>query len=83
MFNHGIIIYGPAGCGKTRNSKLIAKAYGKDTIIDEYRGGHLCDNSIAFSNIHHSDEISFSTAIAHTISVSDVTVTLSNKGEII
>jgi shikimate kinase len=30
-----IILYGPQGCGKTRNSSRIARAYGLTVIVDE------------------------------------------------
>lgn len=31
-----IIVYGPKGCGKTRNSSAIAKAYGLHKIRDDW-----------------------------------------------
>lgn len=30
-----IVVYGPQACGKTRNKKAIAKAYGCRNIVDE------------------------------------------------
>ena len=33
------IVYGPQGCGKTRNAEAIAKAYGCATIVDTGKEG--------------------------------------------
>jgi len=35
-----VLVYGPQGCGKTRNSKAIAKALGLTTIIDSFEMGN-------------------------------------------
>lgn len=32
--NKSIVLFGPKGCGKTTNSKAIAKAYGLTTIVE-------------------------------------------------
>lgn len=32
------IVYGPQGCGKTRNAARIAKAYGLTNIVDDWYG---------------------------------------------
>ncbi len=34
--NNSIYIYGPQGCGKTRNAEHLCKHYGLTVIIDEY-----------------------------------------------
>ncbi len=31
-----IVVYGPKGCGKTRNAKAIAKAFGLGDIVDDW-----------------------------------------------
>lgn len=38
--NKSIIIYGPAGCGKTHHGKALAKRFGLDKVVehDEQRG---------------------------------------------
>lgn len=33
-----VVIYGPQGCGKTRNAERIAKFYGLRTIVDDWNG---------------------------------------------
>ena len=35
---NNVIIYGPAGCGKTRNKYALARYYGKGRVVDEFRG---------------------------------------------
>ena len=36
----GVIVYGPQGCGKTRNAQAIAKHLGLTNIIDEWCPGY-------------------------------------------
>jgi uridine kinase len=31
-----VVVWGPQGCGKTRNAARIAKALGLDTVIDDW-----------------------------------------------
>lgn len=46
------IIYGPQGCGKTRNKEIIAKQCGLTNIIDNWKQGiDIPDNTIALTNI--------------------------------
>lgn len=34
-----VVVYGPAACGKTRNSAALAKAYGCEKIVEEFLDG--------------------------------------------
>lgn len=34
MAKPSIIVYGPQGCGKTRNGAALAKAYGFDRVVE-------------------------------------------------
>lgn len=46
-----VIVYGPPGCGKTRNSKLIAQLFSKEQIIDDWKlGDHLPSDALCLSN---------------------------------
>lgn len=46
-----VIIYGPRGCGKTRNAAALAKHYGKTTIIDDWTFSDLLPaNAICLTN---------------------------------
>ncbi len=36
--NKSYVVYGPQGCGKTRNAKRIAKALGLNAILDDFDG---------------------------------------------
>ena len=31
-----LIVYGPAGCGKTRNARRLAKHFGLKRVVDEW-----------------------------------------------
>ena len=76
----GIVIYGARGCGKSSDKKLIARAYGKNAVTEEWNGlDPICDNEIAFTNVPHKGAISFASAIAHTINMIDVTVLLTEE----
>lgn len=46
-----IIIYGPQGSGTTRNAALLAKHFGKTTIVDEwFVGDVIVDNALHLTN---------------------------------
>lgn len=48
----GIVIYGPAGCGMSRNAAALAAHYGKTMVIDEWAPGDaLPENAIALTNV--------------------------------
>lgn len=34
-----VIVFGPQGCGKTRNAERIARYYGLKTIVDDFSPG--------------------------------------------
>lgn len=36
MSEKSIVVYGPQGCGKTRNASAIAKAFGLREIVDDW-----------------------------------------------
>ncbi|GGI16404.1 hypothetical protein [Oxalicibacterium faecigallinarum] len=56
-----VVIYGPAGCGKTTHSRAIAETLGKAGIIEDWkRGDRLHNNAIHLT----SDE-----RLAHTVSL--------------
>lgn len=40
----GVIIYGPMGCGKTRNAAALAKLFCKSLIIDDWKPGMMLPN---------------------------------------
>lgn len=39
MSRKTVIVYGPQGCGKTRNSEKMRRAFGLDTVIDDWQPG--------------------------------------------
>lgn len=43
-----IFIYGPPGCGKTRNAEKLMKAYGMHHVIDDAKSG---DNFPLFDHV--------------------------------
>jgi hypothetical protein len=49
---NGVLIYGPAGSGKSMNSASLAKHYGKTTVLDEWdwRAAPVPGHAIAFTN---------------------------------
>lgn len=47
-----VIIYGPQGCGKTRNAQLIAKAFGLTAILDGWHGkGSVPEDTLVLTNV--------------------------------
>lgn len=34
-----IVVYGPQGCGKTRNAQRLKKALGLSTVVDDWKYG--------------------------------------------
>lgn len=46
-----VIIYGPQGCGKTSNVKVLAQHFGFGCIRDNWRpGDELPENTLALTN---------------------------------
>lgn len=42
-----VIVYGPAGCGKTRFAKRLMKHFGMSRVIDEWKpGDEIPDNCL-------------------------------------
>lgn len=39
MSRETVIVYGPQGCGKTRNADKMRRAFGLDTVIDDWQPG--------------------------------------------
>ncbi len=47
-----IIIYGPQGCGKTRNAQVIAKHFKLSKIVEGWNGvDELEDGTLALTNV--------------------------------
>lgn len=47
-----VIIYGPQGCGKTRNAQVIAKAFGLTAILDGWHGkGSVPEDTLVLTNV--------------------------------
>lgn len=47
-----VIIYGPQGCGKTRNAQVIAKAFGLTAILDGWHGkGCVPEDTLVLTNV--------------------------------
>lgn len=39
-----VIVYGPQGCGKSRNKQLLMNHFGLDKVIDDYVPGDKLQN---------------------------------------
>lgn len=62
---HGIIVYGPQGCGKTTHAAALAAHYGKSRIVDDWeQGGRLDGDTLALTNVPHAGTMSFLDAVA-------------------
>lgn len=60
----GIIIYGPQGCGKSRDVEKLARHYQKDMVIDAWSPGDpLPDNALALTNVETPGAIAYEVAI--------------------
>jgi len=65
-----VIIFGPAGCGKTRNAKALQRFYGCNAIVDEWEDGDPVSPGALHLTIqqptgrHRAIVASFATAIA-------------------
>lgn len=47
-----IVIYGPQGCGKSRNKAALAAHFGMGQVIDDWNpGGPLPENTLALTNV--------------------------------
>lgn len=59
----GVVIYGPAGCGKTTHAAALAKHYGKTRIVDDWTpGGPVPADTLALTSVLHQGAIAFLTA---------------------
>jgi hypothetical protein len=48
-----VVIYGPAGCGKSRNAAALARHYGKSEIVDDWQphaGRPVPANALVLTN---------------------------------
>lgn len=48
-----VIIYGPQGCGKTRNAEALRKAFGCDEVVDGWEPGHPVERGNLHLTWHH------------------------------
>lgn len=61
----GIVVYGPAGCGKTTHAAALAAHFGKSRIVDDWApGGRVSDDTLALTNVPHVGSISFIDAVS-------------------
>lgn len=61
----GIIIYGPQGCGKTRNADKLAKHFGLSKIVDNYDGkGSIDQDTLYLTNINLAGAMQFNDVIS-------------------
>lgn len=60
-----VIIYGPQGCGKTRNAQALAQHFGLTNIIDPWcPGDELPDDTLALTGVEVDGALSFDDAMA-------------------
>lgn len=45
-----LIIYGPQGCGKTRNAQRLAAHFGLKNILDGWDGGPIPADTLVLTN---------------------------------
>jgi Holliday junction resolvasome RuvABC ATP-dependent DNA helicase subunit len=58
--NAGVLVYGPAGCGKTTHAQALAKFYGKTRIVDDWEpGGRVPADTLALTNALHQGAVDF------------------------
>ena len=47
-----IVVYGPQGCGKTRNKTALQAHFGMGQVIDDWKPGDpLPENTLALTNV--------------------------------
>ena len=55
-----VIVYGPAGCGKTHNAKRLMKHFGMSRVIDEWKpGDEIPDNCLMLTEQPCKGGVSF------------------------
>ena len=47
-----VIIYGPQGCGKTRNKEALRKAVGCDEVVDDWEPGDPVERNTLYLTWH-------------------------------
>ena len=56
----GVIVYGPAGCGKSTHAVALAAHFGKSRIVDDWApGSRVREDTLALTNVPHAGTISF------------------------
>lgn len=61
MLIEPLVIYGPAGCGKTRNAEALAAHFGAATIVDSWDGTTpLRGSALALSNATGPESLAYS-----------------------
>eukprot|EP01041_Mallomonas_annulata_P034248 gene34248-56986_t len=69
MVNAAVVIFGPQGCGKTRNASALAKHYGKSVVYDydeapsARRIQSLPAEALVLTNVDVRGAIPFATAM--------------------
>lgn len=60
----GVVIYGPAGCGKTTHAVALAASFGKTRIVDDWQpGGPLPADTLALTSEPCKGAINFNDAL--------------------
>lgn len=53
--NNTIVVYGPQGCGKTRQAQTLAAQHGCESIVDEWHeGAALVPGALHLTNVRPS-----------------------------
>ena len=61
MLIEPLVIYGPAGCGKTRSAEALAAHFGADTVVDNWDGTTpLRGSTLALSNATGPESMAYS-----------------------
>lgn len=51
----GVLIYGPQGCGKTKNADMFVEHFGKKRVMEDWSNHDVPKDTVAFAGMNAKD----------------------------